>query len=626
MVKDRLSGKLAVILHADIAGSTQMVQQDEHLAHERIQGTFHRFSATIKKFSGKVLELRGDALLAEFERPSDAISAALAFQSGHTQFISSLDDDIKPEVRVGVAMGEVVIADNTVTGAGVVLAQRVEQLADVGGLCITAAVHESLSRRLPVEFENLGQREIKGFGEPIGVYKVTASGDFDIPLPTAKPAITRSSAQWRLIGSVSLVALIVAGIFYWVYLDGPSEYTRSSDSLRDKPTIAVLPFANMSGDPDQEYFADGITDDIITDLTRFESIRVLAGSTTFKLRGQKIDYRQLVDELKISHVLEGSVRRSGDKIRISARLISARDSESVWAERYDKPLKDIFNVQDDVSRNIADALSVQLTEHDKLAFERPTTSSFEAYDLYLQGRRLLDQRTTETNQMALELYEGAIELDPNFARAYGAIAVALIRNATGAHKDNLDQARDKALFYARKAVELGKRSQNTYWALGFTHLFRREFEAAETAVSESLRIAPNYADGMALMALLKNYLEKPREAIDLIERAMLLNPGYTWDYPYNLGYAYYLLEDYPRAIEYLTSALERNLNARPPRLLLIASYMEIGATDDAEWEMDQMLTQYPDYTVGLLLEGAPMRDTPRTNRLIDQLRQAGLPD
>ena len=626
MVKDRLSGKLAVILHADIAGSTQMVQQDEHLAHERIQDTFHRFSATINKYAGKVLELRGDALLAEFERPSDAVSAALAFQSGHTQFLSSLDDDIKPEVRVGIAMGEVVIADNTVTGAGVVLAQRVEQLADVGGLCITAAVHESLSRRLPVEFENLGQREIKGFGEFIGVYKVTASADFDIPLPEAKPAIARSSAQRRLIGSVSLAALIVAGIFYWVYLGGPSEYTHSSDSLRDKPTIAVLPFANMSGDPDQEYFADGITDDIITDLTRFESIRVLAGSTTFKLRGQKIDYRQLVEELKISHVLEGSVRRSGDKIRISARLISARDSESLWAERYDKPLKDIFSVQDDVSRNIADALSVQLTEHDKLAFERPTTSSFEAYDLYLQGRRLLDQRTTETNQMALELYEGAIELDPNFARAYGAIAVALIRNATGASKDNLDQARDKALFYARKAVELGKRSQNTYWALGFTHLFRREFEAAETAVSESLRIAPNYADGMALMALLKNYLEKPREAIDLIERAMLLNPGYTWDYPYNLGYAYYLLEDYPRAIEYLTSALERNLNARPPRLLLIACYMEIGATDDAEWEMDQMLTQYPNYTVGLLLEAAPLRDTPHTNRLIDQLRQAGLPD
>ncbi|UCH40705.1 MAG: adenylate/guanylate cyclase domain-containing protein [Gammaproteobacteria bacterium] len=626
MAQDSLTDKLAVILHADVAGSTQMVQQNEHLAHERIQQTFQIFSTTIEKCSGKVLELRGDALVAEFERPSNAVTAAFLFQADHSDYLASIDDEMRPEVRVGIAMGEVVIADNTVTGAGVVLAQRVEQLAEVGGLCITAAVHESLSRRLPVEFENLGQQVIKGFGETIGVYKVTASADFDIPLPETKPATARSSAQWRLIGSVSLVALIVAGVFYWVYLGRLSEYTPFSDSLQDKPTIAVLPFANMSDDPEQEYFADGITDDLITDLTRFDGIRVLAGTTTFKLRGQKIDYRQLVDDLKISHVLEGSVRRSGDKMRISARLISARDGESLWAERYDKPLNDIFDVQDDVSSNIADALSVQLTEQDKLAFERPTTSSFEAYDLYLQGRRLLDQRTRETNQMALELYQGAIELDPNFARAYGAIAVALIRSVTGTYKDNPEQAKEKALFYARKAVELGKRSQNTYWALGFTHLFRGEFEAAETAVAESLRIAPNYADGMALMALLKNYLEQPREAIDLIEKAMLLNPGYSWDYPYNLGYAYYLLEDYPRAIEYLTSALERNLNARPPRLQLIACYMEIGAIDDAEWEMEQMLTQYPDYTVGYMLKGLPMLDTPRTNRFIDLLRQAGLPD
>jgi len=626
MAQDRLTDKLAVILHADVAGSTQMVQQNEHLAHERIQHTFQILSTTIEKCSGKVLELRGDALVAEFERPSSAVTAAFLFQADHSDYLASIDDEMRPEVRVGIAMGEVVIADNTVTGAGVVLAQRVEQLADIGGLCITAAVHESLSRRLPVEFENLGQQEIIGFGETIGVYKVTASADFDIPLPEAKPATTRASTQWGLIGSLAVVALIMSGIFYWVYIDGLSETASSSDSLQDKPIIAVLPFANMSDDPEQEYFADGITDDLITDLTRFDGIRVLAGTTTFKLRGQKIDYRQLVDELKISHVLEGSVRRSGDKMRISARLISARDGESLWAERYDKPLNDIFDVQDDVSSNIADALSVQLTEQDKLAFERPTTSSFEAYDLYLQGRRLLDQRTSETNQMAVELYQGAIELDPNFARAYGAIAVALIRSVTGAYKDNPEQAKDKALFYARKAVELGKRSQNTYWALGFTHLFRGEFEAAETAVAESLRIAPNYADGMALMALLKNYLEKPRDAIDLIERAMLLNPGYSWDYPYNLGYAHYLLEDYPKAIGYLTSALERNLNARPPRLMLIACYMKIGAIDDAEWEMEQMLTQYPDYTVGYMLKGLPMLDTPRTNRFIDLLRQAGLPD
>ena len=449
--------------------------------------------------------------------------------------------------------------------------------------------------------------------------------------PPSPAGITDSETTRRLpwIAAMVLLAAVSAGLFLWTSQssrESTGEVVDIPTQITDMATVVVLPFENLSQDPDQEYFTDGITEDIITNLTRFDGIRVLAGTTTFKLRGQNIDYQQLVDEFKISHVLEGSVRKSGDTMRISARLNSAQDGHSLWAERYDKPLSDIFEVQDDVSRNIADALSVQLTEQDKLAFERPTTSNFDAYDLYLQGRRQLDQRTPESNQMALDLYHSAIEIDPNFARAYGAIAVALIRTANSTHADDTAQVKDKALFYARKAVELGKRSQNTYWALGFTHLFRGEIEAAQSAVAESLRIAPNYADGMALMALLKNYLEQPREAIDLIEKAMLLNPGYTWDYPYNLGYAHYLLEDYSTAIDYLTTALERNLNARPPRLILIASYMESGSIDDAEWEIEQILTQYPDYSISFLLQEEPLLDTLRMKRYIDQLRQAGLPD
>lgn len=405
-----------------------------------------------------------------------------------------------------------------------------------------------------------------------------------------------------------------------------TEQSTQISAKEEPPVVVVLPFENLSQDPDQEYFTDGITDDIITDLTRFEGIRVLAGTTTFKLRGQKIDYQQLIDELKISHVLEGSVRKAGDTLRISARLILARDGQSLWAERYDKPLEDIFKVQDDVSRNIANALSVELTEQDKLAFERPTTSNFDAYDLYLQGRRRMDERTPEGTEAALDLFEAAIGLDPDFARAYGAIAVALARTATSASIESPGPRRDRALFYARKAVELDQRSQNTYWALGFTHLLRAEFTAAEAAIFESLRIAPNYADGMALMALLKNYLEQPDEAIVLIEKAMLLNPGYSWDYPYNLGYSYFLKGDYDKAIEYLTSALERNLNSRSPRLILIACYMATGATDDAEWEVEQLLTLDPHYTIGFMQEQIPIRDSPRMNRFVEQLRQAGLPD
>ena len=246
MAKDPLSSKLAVILHADVAASTQLVQQDELLAHERIQDAFRRFSNSIEKYMGRVLELRGDALLAEFDRASDAVTAALAFQIDHTSHVSHHKDDLKPTIRVGIAMGEVVIADDTVTGAGVVLAQRVEQLAEPGGLCITAGLHEALPRRMPFQLENLGEQVLKGFDDPVRVYRVELSHGESIPPPQQKSHRQVSPKSWRLLVSITVVVLVVAGgIAYWTNISGPQEEPASLERmafpLPDKPSIAVLP-------------------------------------------------------------------------------------------------------------------------------------------------------------------------------------------------------------------------------------------------------------------------------------------------------------------------------------------------------------------------------------------------
>ena len=286
MAKERLAGTLAVILHADIAGSTELVQEDKELAHERIQDTFRRFSITIEKYQGRVLELRGDALLAEFKRASDAVSAALSFQIDQVCYNDQLDDDLRPGLRVGIAMGEVIIADNTVTGAGVVQAQRVEQLAAPSGVCITTAIHEALSRRMPINLENLGEKVLKGFDHPIGVYRVELIPGESLPPPADRSQDSFLPKSRRLALAFVAITLIVAGgAAYWFQSRMPQIDTASiehmASPLPEKPSIAVLPFNNLSDDSQQEYFVDGLTEDLITDLSQGSGLVVIARNSVF---------------------------------------------------------------------------------------------------------------------------------------------------------------------------------------------------------------------------------------------------------------------------------------------------------------------------------------------------------
>ena len=314
MAKERLAGTLAVILHADIAGSTALVQEDKELAHERIQDTFRRFRLTIEKYQGHVLELRGDALLAEFKRASDAVSAALSFQIDHVYYNDQLEDDLRPGVRVGIAMGEVIIADNTVTGAGVVQAQRVEQLANTGGVCITTAIHEALSRRMPINLEDLGEQVLKGFDHPIGVYRVESIPGESLPPPAGTPQDSLLPKSKRLVVAFVTITLIVAGgVAYWFQSRVPHMETasieRMASPLPDKPSIAVLPFNNLSDDSQQEYFVDGLTEDLITDLSQVSGLFVIARNSVFTYKGRAVKVQDVAEDLGVNHALAGSVRR-----------------------------------------------------------------------------------------------------------------------------------------------------------------------------------------------------------------------------------------------------------------------------------------------------------------------------
>lgn len=626
MVQDRLSGKLAVILHADVAGSTQMVQQDEHLAHERIQNTFQLFSATIKEYSGQVLELRGDALLAEFERPSDAVSATLAFQSRQSEFLSSLNDDLKPEVRVGIAMGEVVVADNTITGAGVVLAQRVEQLAVPSGLCITAAVHEALPNRMPFDQEDLSEQALKGFDELVRVYRVRLNPGESVPSPEPSNDLSSSRRKWRSATTAAIVLVATLALVFWFKSWESADKQLPTDKalpLANKPSIAVLPFDNMSEDPNQEYFSDGIAEDIITDLSQLKNLAVIARNSSFSYRGKSTKVQEIGTDLGVKYLLEGSVRKAGNRIRITIQLVDTSNGHHLWAERYDRELTDVFAVQDEITKQIVSALSIQLTGDEQKQITHNATNSLEAYDLFLQGQGFRNF-SKEDQAQAATTFKKVINLDPSFARAYGALAVVLERQVLAGNSDTPEESKERALELARKAVSIYPHSPHAQWALGYVYMYRQQFDKAVDALEHAILLSPSFADGYALLALIKNNLGQAEEAIELLEKGMILNPHYSWDYLYNLGRAHYALGHYEQAAEYLLQALERNETPSHPRLFLVASYVQLGQQDDAEWEVMQLETSHPEITLPHLQKTLPISDDELRNRLLNDLRSAGI--
>ncbi|MEJ2178264.1 MAG: adenylate/guanylate cyclase domain-containing protein, partial [Gammaproteobacteria bacterium] len=376
------SRKLAVLLHADVVGSTALVQIDEEVAHGRMRGAFQRFSTCIAEYGGVTHEIRGDALIAEFPRVSDAVAAAKQFQNANTKFNQKLLDAIRPEFRVGIAMGEVVIADGTVTGEGIVLAQRLEQIAESGGVCIQGAAYETVPKRLGFSFNNLGDTLLKGFDDPVRVYALK----YEPPDNVTDDAFPDKDAT-----------LI---------------------ELPDEPSIAVLPFTNMSADPEQEFFSDGISEDIITALSKIRGIMVVARNSTFTYKGQAVDIKQVGKDQGVRYVLEGSVRKAVNRVRVTAQLIDATTGHHVWAEKYDRELDDIFAVQDELMREIVVALDVELREGEQVRVWASGTNNVEAWELVRLSTPIVLNRIVDDLNKAKGWIERALELDPNYATAW----------------------------------------------------------------------------------------------------------------------------------------------------------------------------------------------------------------
>ncbi|MBT8436632.1 MAG: tetratricopeptide repeat protein [Gammaproteobacteria bacterium] len=626
MAKGRLTDTLAVILHADVAGSTGLVQQNEQIAHQRIQETFRRFGNIIKQYHGQVRELRGDALLAEFERPSGAVSAALAFQANHGEYLTRFNDGIRPRVRVGIAMGEVVVADDTITGEGVVLAQRLEQLAQPDAVVIQASAYETIPGRFPFDFADLGEQEVKGFDKPVRAYSANLKKDADLPPPERADHRTRNTRV-----AITVIVVVAIGVALMWYQprevrEEPASPESKALTLSDKPSIAVLPFLNMSDDFQQEYFADGMTEDLITDMSKVNGLFVIARNSTFAYKDQPIDVRKVAEELGVRYVLEGSVRRNEDKIRINAQLIDATTGGHLWAERYDGDMGDVFILQDKITEQIVTALAVKLDSGERSDIGRPYTNSVEAYDNFLLGRVHFFRRTKEDNALAQTIFQKVIELDPAFAQAYSLLAWSHTRDVINSWSETPVKSLKQAYESAQKAIQFDDELAQAYFVMALVYRSQKDHVKAAEQAEKAIQMDPDYADAYVLLASLLYYSGGAEEGLKLMHKAKQLNPNYPSNYPFHLGQAHFLLRQYEDAVDAFQAAIDINPTSQRSHVWLAATYGQSGQFDDAEFEAEEILILDPDFSVQRTRENVPLKVPNDIEHFIEGLRKAGLPE
>jgi TolB-like protein/class 3 adenylate cyclase len=565
--------KLAAILAADVVGYSRLVEQDE-------AGTLAALRAwrkdvlepLIVKNHGRIFKVMGDGVLIEFGSPVEAVRCAVELQEGMAEANTGAPEDRHIVLRIAVNLGDVVVDGGDCYGDGVNIAARLEGLAQPGGVVVSGTTYDHVRNKIERGFENLGIQKLKNIVEPVRVYRVIGT-----------PRVS-----------------VVTG----------------SNVAKNKSSIAVLPFLNMSSDPEQEYFADGLTEDLITDLSKVPGLFVIARHSTFAYKGRPLDLRSVAKELGVRFVVEGSVRRAAARMRINVQLIDANDGTHIWADRFDRELADIFVVQDEVVGRIVSALSGVLPAVHPVATKRAT--NLEAYDLFVRGRMLVNQ-SAESNRAARPLLERSIELDPGFADAHAWLAMN--RLGGWVYWGEAAESRSLALTAAQRAVSLDPENAGAHAILGEVLIYLGKPNAGAAALTKALEINPNHADAWVIFGEVKVYEGKAMEALEHTRKAFNLNPHPPGWYYWYLGFMEYAAGRYNDAVE----TLRREGIPSGSQRILAASLAQLGCVEEAKAEAGRFITAYPDFSIQRWANTQPFQRESDRQHFINGYLKAGLP-
>jgi adenylate cyclase len=576
--------RLAAILVVDAAGYSEMMRIDETSTHRQIKSDIGTIFAPVTQgHRGRVVKTTGDGLHAEFASIVDCVQSAIVMQQGIAGRQTNLPRSAPLLYRIGINLGDIIVEPDDIYGDGVNVAVRLQGLAEPGEILLSGDAHRQIAGKVKVEFEDLGHHRVKNIAEPIHVFRVPYEG--------------APSAEGR---------------------------RRPSAPLAQQPAaaaIAVLPFDNLSGDANQGYFSDGLTNDVITDLSKFSELFVIASHTAAAYKAKFAALDILGRDLGVAYVVQGSVQRGGDRIRINVKLAETATGRHLWAERYDRKAQDLFQVQDEIVQMIVGTLVARVSISERMRALHQKPENLKAYDFYLRGRAAFQTWTPESNSQAQEFFGKAIHMDPFFALAYGYLAYTYIQAWLGGWNRSPEALR-RARELAQQAVVLGPSDYDNQWSLGAAYIYSREYEKGMSAYERAIELNPNSPDLLVDMADALVYVGRPQDAVANVERAMRLNPIHPDNYLWTLGIALYHCGRYDESL----SALMRMND--PPNLVkrqIAADYVRLGEIEKARRMAEDFLKQDPNYT--LERERVwPHKDPKDLERFMDDLRRAGLPE
>ncbi len=629
-MRDRLPRKLVAIVCADVAGYSRLTGEDEDATHRRLAEYLDIFAETVVRHGGRVLHYAGDAVLAEFVAVGDALICAGHIQRDLETRNRGLPEPQKVQFRVGINLGDVIEDRGDIYGDDVNIAARLESLAEPGGICVSESVHTAIGGKLPLDFEYMGEQQVKNISQPIRVYRARLRPDAELPVPTA----VHSNAFWRWsIPAVILVVIVVFAMAAWLKPWQPdlelAAIERMAFPLPDKPSIAVLAFNNLSKDPDAGYLSDGISENIIAVLSKVPELFVIARNSSFIYKGKAVPARQVAEDFGVQYVLAGSLQQEGERIRVTAELIDALRGNQLWAETYDRTLEGIFAVQDDLALNIVQALQVQLTTGEGQFLLKSSTHNLPAWEAYTKGLSLWRRYNKEDNYKARVLMEEAIEHDPNWATAYSGLGWTHVMDAAYGWSDDWEGSLRIAEKFARKALAIDQTTGNAYGLLARIHSSRGQYEEAVSANERAIEVDPNNPSVLITLAFTKLFTGDPVEAIILSKRAERIQPitPPAWLNPQTIGY--YLTARYEDAISVARRSLRREPEQRiQARLYAIASYSALGRPENARADVDFVLENDKDFSARNWVETVVRRHKDKSFKetLLRRLLEAGLPE